>query len=213
MNTSPEQSEPTWLSLSEAADLLDVHFTTLRRWADQGKIAHIRTPGGRRRFARSDVRNFLQQRLQGIGTTQTLSPQRALATRQPGRLDLNLEQESWMDKFGDLERIRLKGIGQMMMGYLMQYNARSENNHLYLEEARQIAVEVGSICASAQMTAREVVTAFLVFRSTIVEMMLNSSAVQNTLDEEGRLLHRRTNEYMDAILVAIITGFSEERGA
>src|SRR5512135_2043421 len=44
-----------WLDLSEAAQYLGVHFTTLRRWADAGDVPCIRTPGGRRRFAQSDL--------------------------------------------------------------------------------------------------------------------------------------------------------------
>ena len=36
-----------WLDLSAAADYLGVHFTTLRRWTDDGKVPCIRTPGGR----------------------------------------------------------------------------------------------------------------------------------------------------------------------
>src|SRR5512132_4054639 len=49
----------SWLELSEAAHFLGVHFTTLRRWADAGQVPCIRTPGGRRRFALSDLQQFL----------------------------------------------------------------------------------------------------------------------------------------------------------
>lgn len=43
------------LSLRQAADLLGVHVDTVRRWADTGKLASWRTPGGWRRFDRADV--------------------------------------------------------------------------------------------------------------------------------------------------------------
>ena len=39
-----------WLTLSEAAEQLGVHPTTLRRWADNGDIPVSVTPGGHRRF-------------------------------------------------------------------------------------------------------------------------------------------------------------------
>lgn len=38
------------LSITEAAELLDVHYQTLRAWADAGKVPVVRLPSGYRRF-------------------------------------------------------------------------------------------------------------------------------------------------------------------
>lgn len=38
------------LSITEAANLLDVHYQTLRAWADTGKVPVVRLPSGYRRF-------------------------------------------------------------------------------------------------------------------------------------------------------------------
>jgi putative two-component system response regulator len=46
------------ITLSEAADALDVSPSTLRRWADAGRIVALRTAGGHRRFAVSEVRRL-----------------------------------------------------------------------------------------------------------------------------------------------------------
>lgn len=46
------------ITLPEAARLLGVGPTTLKRWSDQGRIPHTRTPGGHRRFLRSVVQDF-----------------------------------------------------------------------------------------------------------------------------------------------------------
>jgi excisionase family DNA binding protein len=54
------------VDLAAAAAYLGVHFTTLRRWADAGKIAHIRTPGGRRRFSQTDLEQFRQSLNQAV---------------------------------------------------------------------------------------------------------------------------------------------------
>src|SRR5512135_3424977 len=68
-----------WLDLSEAAQLLGVHFTTLRRWADAGEVPCIRTPGGRRRFAQADLVRFM------AGMRQ---PRRALVPLETRALDM-----------------------------------------------------------------------------------------------------------------------------
>jgi excisionase family DNA binding protein len=41
-----------WLSLGPASQLLGIDPDTLRRWADQGRVAAWTTPGGHRRFDR-----------------------------------------------------------------------------------------------------------------------------------------------------------------
>ncbi len=44
----------------EAATLLGVADKTVRRWANSGHLPVVRTPGGHRRFRRSDVENLLR---------------------------------------------------------------------------------------------------------------------------------------------------------
>ncbi len=57
-----DPATPKWLTLSEAAGFLGIHFSTLRTWADKGEIRVFRTPGGHRRFSSADLRRFLEER-------------------------------------------------------------------------------------------------------------------------------------------------------
>jgi excisionase family DNA binding protein len=50
------------LTVAEVAELLHIHPNTLRRWADEGRIAAYRiTVRGDRRFRPSDVEDFLNE--------------------------------------------------------------------------------------------------------------------------------------------------------
>ena len=49
---------PRVLRVGEAADLLGVHDSTLRRWADEGRLPAIRFPSGVRRFRADDVEHL-----------------------------------------------------------------------------------------------------------------------------------------------------------
>jgi len=44
---------------SEAAQYLGVSLATIRRWTDAGHISCYRTPGGQRRFSRSQLDDFI----------------------------------------------------------------------------------------------------------------------------------------------------------
>lgn len=49
------QTDSYDLSVTEAAAVLGVHGDTIRRWTDTGKLAAWVTPGGQRRYRRSDL--------------------------------------------------------------------------------------------------------------------------------------------------------------
>ncbi len=48
-----------YLSTAEAARLIGIHPNTLRGYADQNLVEHIRLPGGHRRFTRQAVDEFI----------------------------------------------------------------------------------------------------------------------------------------------------------
>lgn len=53
------------IGTEEAARLLGVGPTAVKRWADQGLLACVRTPGGHRRFSRAAVERFLSAEARG----------------------------------------------------------------------------------------------------------------------------------------------------
>jgi excisionase family DNA binding protein len=51
---------------SEAAQYLGVSLATIRRWTDAGHIGCYRTPGGQRRFSRSQLDDFITSMSHGV---------------------------------------------------------------------------------------------------------------------------------------------------
>ena len=54
------EAAPEWLTLGEAARYLGVAQSTVRKWADMGRVETFKTPGGHRRFRREDLDRFMQ---------------------------------------------------------------------------------------------------------------------------------------------------------
>jgi excisionase family DNA binding protein len=52
---------PEWLTLGQAAKYLGVAQSTMRKWSDLGRVAAFYTPGGHRRYRRSDLDQFLDR--------------------------------------------------------------------------------------------------------------------------------------------------------
>ncbi|MDD5397821.1 MAG: helix-turn-helix domain-containing protein, partial [Dehalococcoidia bacterium] len=56
------------ISISEASQILGVNEATLRQWTDEGKLSAFVTPGGHRRYSKSDLRKLTRsgQKVLGI---------------------------------------------------------------------------------------------------------------------------------------------------
>src|SRR5437879_1690293 len=50
-----------WLTLGQAAKYLGVAQSTIRKWSDVGRVPAFYTPGGHRRYRRSDLDAFLER--------------------------------------------------------------------------------------------------------------------------------------------------------
>ena len=54
-------NEPDWLTLGQAAKYLGMAQSTIRKWSDNGRVPAFYTPGGHRRYRRSDLETFLDR--------------------------------------------------------------------------------------------------------------------------------------------------------
>jgi excisionase family DNA binding protein len=59
--STPRGGESEWLTLGQAARFLGVAQSTIRKWSDQGRVPAFYTPGGHRRYRRSDLERFLER--------------------------------------------------------------------------------------------------------------------------------------------------------
>ena len=66
---APEAAEVRAVSLGQAARLLGISASTMRRWAEDGRVSSVRTSGGHRRFYLSEL-----SRLSPMGEVQLRTP-------------------------------------------------------------------------------------------------------------------------------------------
>ncbi|MDF1565776.1 MAG: helix-turn-helix domain-containing protein [Deltaproteobacteria bacterium] len=109
------------LTSREVAEFLGVGVSSVNRWADAGKLEHVKTPGGHRRFARLAVEAFRRERA-GLPTDDGESfcagwTERLLGDAPPEALVGQLlreraERESWLAVAGALGPV-LARIGSL----------------------------------------------------------------------------------------------------
>jgi excisionase family DNA binding protein len=112
---SSSRSEGEWLTLGQAARFLGVAQSTIRKWSDQGRVPAFYTPGGHRRYRRTDLETFLERSGPG-GAAKT------------GPLILLVDDD---DRVRELVRVNLE-----FEGYVVREAASAEAGLSAIEDAR-----------------------------------------------------------------------------
>jgi excisionase family DNA binding protein len=161
------REETRWLTLTEAAEALRVHPTTLRRWADSGQIPVFLTPGGHRRFAASDVTHISARRhaVRRVGPVERIWADQALAL---ARKQLaNQEQERWLKRQDPSSRDRNRQMGHHLMGLILQYLTGDGDDDGPLAQARSIGIQYGRASRDLGLPLTDALRAAMFFRDTL----------------------------------------------
>jgi excisionase family DNA binding protein len=193
-----------WLEIGEAAKILGVHFTTLRRWADAGKIPYTRSVSGRRRFNRSVMEQIassdeLKEQPLDLAPieTQTLDQTRRNAH------DLLSHSGQWASTMNNEQRIAFRYSGQRLLGLLLQVTSH-ENSEPYIAEGKRLAQDYGDLCYRAGMSIIQLVETFLGFRRNILESIYATNRLANPRDSESQVLFERANDFFDMFLLCML---------
>lgn len=200
------------LSLSDAAALLGVHPATLRRWADQGDVLVMVTPGGHRRFPRSEI-----ERLRGIeahAEDESLLAEHLVA-RALTRTREQLPEQSragWVAGFDAEERSEKRATGLQLMALLQESLVSGDARHAaILEEVRGIGRTYADDARSHGMVLTDVLGAITFFRDQTTESAL-ATGPDSADPRVARGAIQRVNAFFNAVLLAVASVFELERG-
>lgn len=198
--------EQEWLNLSETADMLGVHPATVRAWADQGKIPARRTPGGHRRFARTDVETVALAQNRQQHTAVHLIVQNMLGR---ARLELHsgsLAQASWYQQLNEEAKREHGEIGRRLLTLVIHYLS-DEGDEDVLAYLRQIGRDYEQLGRAHGLTLTQTTRAYLFFHEFLFESlhdMITAVGSQSTTDWSN-IRHQIvfvTNEILLALIEA-----------
>ncbi len=199
-----------WIEIAEAARILGVHASTLRRWADEGKIAHRRTLSGRRRFLRAELLKTKQVMQQGTPEPETLQfESKTIDLARQRTSHLADQQKSWFTHLSEEQRLLFRYSGQRMLGLMMQFVSRNGPAETFLEEGRRMAGDYGTICFRAGLSISQTAEAFLFFRRSIIESIQATSGLGGAYDPDSHRIFLRVTDFFDTLLVATIESYAQ----
>ena len=205
--TKPTGHDREWMGLGEAARLLGVAPTTLRRWADDGVVRSFVTPGGHRRFLRSSLESM-------IPTARPERPPLGQLGETPARMARAYRRTTvtdgpdaaWIRAMESAERDPLRERGRSLSAALLAYlDARSDaERKARLDEASEVAAEYGRVARLHGATVQETVATFLRFSRPFVGEIATFSRRRNLDTAEATALLESTLGALDALLLVTI---------
>jgi excisionase family DNA binding protein len=201
-----------WLSLSETAEMLGIHPSTVRNWSDQGVLPVHRTQGGHRRYKRSEVELWMQsQRANGPGELDLVF-QNALRTMRFQISESHLNEQDWYRKLDEEARDQYRRSGRTLVQGLLAFIASEDPGAK--SEAEALGYEYAARGRRCSLSVVDATHAFLFFRNLLTESMMNAYQAASVRSPMAwSEMFRKITAFTDQILITLLETYDAyERG-
>jgi len=200
-----QQVDNDWLSLSEAAEVLGVHPSTIRNWSDKGSLPVYRTSGGHRRYKRSEVELWARSKRQEQHVAPKDLMQMAVRQIRIHIAEGRLEAEAWYQKLDEAARAQYRLSGGTLARGLINYLAADDEGAT--SEARSLGYEYASRAQRYELNSIEATGAFLFFRNMLIEAVMRQFADANISSRDAWHLLSRVIAFTDQIQLSLLETF------
>ncbi len=192
-----------WLGLGEAAEILGVHPSTLRAWADRGDIPAHRTPGKHRRFKRAEVEAWAVTRRESPPTTGQMLIHNAVGRARMQVAEGQLRTTAWYQRLNDAQKLQFRESGRQLLTALMQY--LGDEIEVALIEGKRLGQAYEHLGRGAGLSLGEKVSVFLYFRDFLYDSVVDVyQASGRHPPREWAQMHRKVTAFTNAVLLALI---------
>lgn len=207
MSDKSETSE--LVSLRRAAEILGVHPATVRNWADEGKLASIRTPGNHRRFRKSDLLHYAQQQgeLQPLEVQVILQNALGEARMRVGEGTLNAA--AWYERMSDALRGQMRVLGRGALDEMRKYLGAGAPDS-GLAAAITLGKEYAEVLSSEGLTLPQALRGFFYFSDFVINSILTWSEITPRSTSDWGVLLRQVNTFTNTMLLSIVEYYEAE---
>jgi len=190
-----------WLSLSDAADMLGVHPSTVRVWSDKGILPVHKTQGGHRRYRRNEISLWAESSSQSRFDANQIM-QEIMRSLRIQISEGSLEAESWYQKLDEDARAQYRLSGRSIFHGLMNYMA-SEGKDAETE-AYAIGYEYASRARRYNLSYVDATRAFLFFRNILVEAVIKTCGDAKLPVMQISEFYSKMHTFTDGILISLL---------
>ena len=201
LETHIRSNSTRWVSLRRACDILGVDESTLRRWADTGRLRVYRTPGGHRRFSLTDLESMVAGESRNRGSEEIERIAVAKIRRQLQRA--RQQEHGWYASLSDNNRELLRDLGRRLVEMAGDYLDKGSRRSGLLEEALEVGERYGRILIDAGLPLPNAVNAYIGFRKTMDETTRQTAIQEGMPLEEALAAYGHVHALGDQVLLGM----------
>jgi excisionase family DNA binding protein len=206
-----ERVPDEWLSLSDVAEMLGVHPSTVRLWSDKGVLPVHRTQGGHRRYRRSEVELWERSTRQPRLAEPANVIQHAMKSMRFRIAEGQLAAEPWYQKLDNEARNQYRQSASVLVQGLAGY--LSAEGEQAIAEARSLGYEYASRGRRCGLSTVEATRAFLFFRNLLLESMVGLYHQANVPHGEAwQEMLKRIHTFTDQIMLSLLETYQAFEG-
>jgi len=197
------------VTISEAAGILGVSEVALRQWTDEGRIKAFITPGGHRRYSKTELKKFMSSHQKAVGVRDLIAEIEATSELHSEIGWTSLITKDWYNRLGNEEKLRLAHLGRNMLDVIVRYLNEPTKREQTLELARNVGRGFGENLAGLGLPLTEAVEAFILHRDPIMKalahLMKKREAHSNRITEAIP----STARIMDEALLSLVAAHQQ----
>lgn len=194
-----------WLSLSDAAQVLGVHPSTVRLWSDKGVLPVHKTQGGHRRYKRSEISLWAESSQKSREIEPENMMQEIIRNVRMQISEGSLQAESWYQKLDEDARAQYRMGARSLFHGLMNYV--SANDEEAASEAYAIGYEYASRARRYNLSYVDAAKAFLFFRDALIESVIKVYSDAKVPSQQSTQMYSKMHTFTDGILISLLQTF------
>ena len=206
MSTKRLRSQRPLLTMSQAREMLGVSEATLRHWTDEGKIRAFITPGGHRRYAESELRDFMGAQRRVHGMKDLVAKMESVPLHEIHLARRHFASASWYSNLDEASQARLRELGGRLHHLAIAYLTNKKKQDDTMQTAREIGREFGELLADTGVSLTDSVGAFLLHRTPFInaanELAKGREALRGRAAEAIPVLAQITDEVLLSLVEA-----------
>jgi len=157
------------VTISEAARILGVSEVALRHWTDEGRVKAFVTPGGHRRYSKTELKNFMNSRQNAVGVKDLIDEIEATSKLHSEIGRTSLTTREWYNRLDREKATSLAHLGRDMLNVIIRHLNEPSEIAQSLEYARDVGRGFGEILAGLELPLTDAVEAFILHRDPIMK--------------------------------------------
>lgn len=149
------------VSISEASHILGVNEATLRQWTDEGELKAFITPGGHRRYSRTDLKKFTRSSRKKLGIKDLAVEMEDTSALHREIARKFLDDNPYFRRVDSSSNRHLADLGRRLLELVAKYVGEPSARQETIAAAREIGTSFGMTLAEMGLPLTNSVAAFL----------------------------------------------------